>query len=62
MKKALCILVAYYPPGYNPTPKDGTEVKITNDRTMVPVRAISEAFGSTVNWNNETKTVEIISN
>lgn len=33
--------------------------EITNDRTMVPVRAISEAFGCTVNWNDETKTVEI---
>jgi hypothetical protein len=33
--------------------------EITNDRTMVPVRAISEAFGCTVTWNNETKTVEI---
>ena len=33
--------------------------EITNDRTMVPARAISEAFGCTVNWNNEMKTVEI---
>ncbi len=33
--------------------------EITNDRTMVPVRAISEAFGCTVTWNDETKTVEI---
>ncbi len=33
--------------------------EITNDRTMVPVRAISEAFGCTVNWNGEMKTVEI---
>ena len=35
--------------------------EITNDRTTVPVRAISEAFGCTVGWNNETKTVEITS-
>ncbi|MBQ3110729.1 MAG: leucine-rich repeat protein [Clostridia bacterium] len=35
--------------------------EITNDRTMVPVRAISEAFGCTVEWDNETKTVEITS-
>ena len=34
--------------------------EITNDRTMVPVRAISEAFGCTVEWNDETKTVEIV--
>ncbi len=33
--------------------------EITNDRTMVPVRAIGEAFGCTVTWNDETKTVEI---
>ena len=33
--------------------------EITNDRTMVPVRAISEAFGCTVTWNNEMKTVEV---
>lgn len=33
--------------------------EITNNRTMVPVRAISEAFGCTVTWNDETKTVEI---
>ena len=33
--------------------------EITNDRTMVPVRAISEAFGSAVDWDNEMRTVEI---
>lgn len=33
--------------------------QIINDRTMVPVRAISEAFGNNVNWNGDTKTVEI---
>ncbi len=33
--------------------------EITNDRTMVPVRAISEAFGCNVDWDNETKTVKI---
>ena len=33
--------------------------EITNDRTMVPVRAIGEAFGCTVTWNNEMKTVEV---
>lgn len=33
--------------------------EITNDRTMVPVRAISEAFGCTVEWNNDMKTVKI---
>ncbi len=35
----------------------GTEIK--NDRVMVPVRAISEAFGCTVKWDNETMSVNI---
>ena len=35
--------------------------QLINDRTMVPVRAIAEAFGSKVNWDNGTRTV-IISN
>jgi len=30
---------------------------IENDRTLVPVRAIFEAMGATVDWNQETKTV-----
>lgn len=33
--------------------------EITESRTMVPVRAISEAFGYTVNWDDEMKTVMI---
>lgn len=32
---------------------------IVDDRTLVPVRAIAEAFGSTVDWKADTKTVEI---
>ena len=31
--------------------------QIINDRTMVPLRAIFEALGATVEWNNETRTV-----
>ena len=31
----------------------------TGGRTLVPVRAISEAFGATVGWEEETKTVSI---
>ena len=31
--------------------------QIINDRTMVPLRAIFEALGATVDWNQETKTV-----
>lgn len=46
---------------------DGTEEKITldvpaqliNSSTFVPVRFIGESLGSKVNWNNETKTVEV---
>ncbi len=33
--------------------------KIINNKTMVPVRFISENFGLAVDWNNETKTVSI---
>ncbi|MBQ7875812.1 MAG: hypothetical protein IJ316_00840 [Clostridia bacterium] len=34
--------------------------EITNNRTMVPVRAISEAFDYIVEWDNEAKVVNII--
>lgn len=34
--------------------------QIMNDRTMVPVRAVAEAFGCTVEWNNDTRTVIIV--
>lgn len=33
--------------------------KIVNDRTLVPVRAISEALGCKVEWDGDTKTVII---
>lgn len=33
--------------------------KIVNDRTLVPVRAIAEAFSCKVDWNGETSTVII---
>ena len=32
---------------------------IVDSRTLVPVRAIAESFGSTVGWDGETKTVLI---
>ena len=32
---------------------------IINDRTLVPLRAISEAVGADVGWNGETRTVTI---
>ncbi len=33
--------------------------KIVNDRTMIPVRAVSEAFGWEVGWDNKTRLVSI---
>jgi len=33
--------------------------QIVNDRTMVPVRAVCEAMGATVEWEANTKTVKI---
>jgi len=45
--------------------KNGKEIeidvpaKIIGDRTMVPVRAISEALGSNVDWNGAVRTVYI---
>ncbi|MBE7015862.1 MAG: hypothetical protein E7417_03455 [Ruminococcaceae bacterium] len=33
--------------------------QIVNDRTLVPVRAVSESYGATVEWDADTKTVII---
>lgn len=33
--------------------------RIKNDRTLVPIRAISEAFNCKVEWDDDTKTVKI---
>lgn len=33
---------------------------ITNDRVMVPIRAIFEAMNYNINWNNETQTAEAV--
>jgi len=44
---------------------DGTEktldvsAQIIGDRTMVPVRAIAEAFGANVEWDGQTRTVYV---
>ena len=32
---------------------------IINDRTMVPVRAVAQSLGCTVDWNADTRTVVI---
>ena len=45
--------------------KNGSEIKllaapaILYDRTMVPLRAVGEAFGIVVNWDAETRTVTL---
>jgi len=35
---------------------------IVNNKTLVPVRFIAEAYGADVNWNNEDKSVDILFN
>lgn len=35
--------------------------QLMNNRTMVPVRAVAEAFGCTVKWDNNTRSVQITS-
>ncbi len=35
---------------------------VENDRTMVPVRAITEAFGAKVDWDDANQTVVIVQN
>ncbi len=37
----------------------GTKPVVTNGRTLVPIRAIIEAFDGVVEWNDETQTVEL---
>lgn len=36
-----------------------TPAYIVNNRTMIPLRAVSEGFGARVQWNEENKTVDI---
>lgn len=44
----------------NQTPvKLDTAPIIKNDRTLIPLRFLSEAFGATVEWNNSLRTVKI---
>ena len=33
--------------------------RLVSDHTMIPVRATAEAFGATVEWNDDSKTVTI---
>lgn len=39
-----------------------TPPKIINDNTMIPVRAVSEALGCDVGWDNNNRTVIIVDN
>lgn len=42
-----------------PIDEQGTVPVIVNDRTLLPVRAIVEKMGGTVEWNGETQTVTL---
>jgi len=44
--------------GYEDVPLD-VPAQIINNRTMVPVRAISEATGFTVDWDNDNRIVDV---
>lgn len=38
---------------------DGVMPEIVNDRTLIPLRAVSETLGAEVEWNDEEKTVTV---
>ncbi|MDO4302162.1 MAG: copper amine oxidase N-terminal domain-containing protein [Clostridia bacterium] len=39
--------------------ENGTSPIIANGRTLVPIRAIAEALGGSVEWNNAERTITI---
>ena len=43
----------------NDVKKLDVPAQIINDRTMVPARAVAEAFGCQVDWDQETQTVTV---
>ena len=43
-----------------PIPGFDTPAQIVNDRTMVPIRYISESFGADVTWVGATETILIV--
>ena len=53
--------------GSNTMYKNGSPIEldvpaqVVNDRTLVPVRAIAEAYNAKVDWDNDTRTVIITS-
>ena len=55
------ILVPFPTPEFNPHTTITLDVppQMVNNRTFVPLRAISEVFGATVGWDNDTRTVTI---
>ena len=46
--------------GFHSFPLD-VPAKIVNDRTFIPLRAVAEAFGCTVDWDSDTRAVMITS-
>jgi len=58
------IMAKYEIKGGKAEPKENIEMDvpptIQNDRTYVPVRAISEAFSATIQWDNPNRTATII--
>lgn len=58
-------VTAEFPVGENAVYVNGeksvldTAAIIEHDRTMIPLRALAEAFGANVNWDDETKSVLI---
>lgn len=42
-----------------PIDEQGTVPVIVNDRTLLPVRAVVEQMGSSVDWNGETQEVTL---
>lgn len=41
---------------------DGVKPEIVKDRTLIPLRAVSETLGAVVEWNDEAKTVAVTYN
>ena len=50
---------------FSQTERNGTELtldappRIVNDRTLIPLRAVAEAFGAQVGWDEATQTATV---